>query len=159
MKGETSYRRSIYDRSGKPFTMLATIWSCSISCLVLPCRSGEGAAGPFPEETFFEGTGFETGAGAGFGGGAGVVSKNEKSTDAHGSVLRVAGGIVAFPGPLTGLENMLGDVAVTLFDGNGSDLDNVGHLGLGTSISWTLIVGLWPRLNEGSMACESVTDA
>jgi hypothetical protein len=90
-----SYRRSIYDKSGKLLTILATTWSCSISCLVFPLRSGEGVGGALAKATDFGGIGLETGIGAGFcGGGAGTVSKNEKSADAHGSTVFVEKGIV-----------------------------------------------------------------
>jgi len=148
------HRRIIYDKSGRLFTILATISSCSISCLVFPCRSGEGAGGAFTKDTDFVGAGlaadFAAGEGTGFGAGEGAgagLSKNEKSADAHGSLLLIVEvtGAEATEGWATGLKNELGDVAVNAFEGSGSDFESNEFLGLGTRISSKLIADLCPR--------------
>jgi len=82
----------MYDRSGRAFTMLATILSCSISAFVFPFPLAGGVGGVM-KATDFGGVafGFEAGANVGIGaaasfdGTAGAVSKNEKSADAQGS--------------------------------------------------------------------------
>jgi hypothetical protein len=133
----------MYDKSGKLLTIPATISSCSISCLVFPCRRGEGAGGAFAKETDFETTGFATGAAteADFGAGAGE-SKNEKSADAHGSVLlftEVSGADGAWA---VGSKNELDDIDGNALEGTGSDFESNEFLGLGTSISSKLIADL-----------------
>jgi len=113
---QESYRLSMYERSGSPFTMLLTILSCSSSSLDFWFPRGGFAATELLKLTVFGST-FAVGAraGTGFGGdgGAGVESKNDKS---HGSpwleLAEGASGRLTWPAGLEELPALMKSLVV-----------------------------------------------